>query len=50
MDVAQEHPLDYTIPQTIRLLPETAAELVFLHDAMPAIDKYCRLEHVDFNV
>ena len=33
-----------------RLLPETAAELVFLHDAMPAIDKYCRLEHVDFNV
>jgi hypothetical protein len=27
-----------------RLLPDTAAELVFLHDALPAIDKYCKLE------
>ena len=30
-----------------RLLPDTAAELVFLHDALPAIDKYCKLEVED---
>jgi hypothetical protein len=33
-----------------RLLPETAAELVFLHDAMPAIDNYCRSELVDLTI
>jgi hypothetical protein len=30
-----------------RLLPDTAAELDFLHDALPAIDKYCKLEVKD---
>jgi hypothetical protein len=30
-----------------RLLPDTAAELVFLHDALPAIEKYCKLEPED---
>jgi hypothetical protein len=30
-----------------RLLPDTAAELVFLHDALPAIDKYCKLDPED---